>query len=113
MSWVEVTGQVLCVLGAVIFVVAGVGVLRLPDPYTRASSVATAAGVGVALVVGGAALQVPGWDTTVRAVVAIVFQVATSAVGGMAIARAAVLSGHSFSPETDDHVLEDLVEDEH
>lgn len=105
MTWVDVTGQVLCVLGALVFVAAGVGLLRLPDPYTRASAVATAAGVGVAFVVAGAALVQPGWDATARAVVAIVFQVATSAVGGMAVARAAVLSRHRFSPETDGSVL--------
>lgn len=105
MTWVEITGQVLCVLGALVFVASGIGLLRLPDPYTRASSVATAAGVGVALVVAGAAVVQPGWDATAQATIAIVFQVATSAVGGMAIARAAVLSRHRFSPETDDSVL--------
>jgi multicomponent Na+:H+ antiporter subunit G len=105
MNWVDATGQVLCVMGALVFVAAGIGLLRLPDIYTRASSVATAAGIGVALVVAGAALVHPGWDPTIRAVVAIVFQVATSAVGAMAIARAAVLSRHRFSPETDDSVL--------
>ena len=107
MTWVEITGQALCVLGALVFLAAAIGVLRLPDPYTRASAVATAAGVGVALVVAGAALVHPGWDATVRAIIAIVFQLATSAVGGMAIARAAVLSRHKFSPETDDAVLEE------
>jgi multicomponent Na+:H+ antiporter subunit G len=107
MTWVEITGQALCVLGGLVFLAAAVGVLRLPDPYTRASAVATAAGVGVALVVAGAALVHPGWDATARAIIAIVFQLATSAVGGMAIARAAVLSRHRFSPETDDAVLEE------
>lgn len=107
MTWVEITGQALCVLGGLVFLAAAIGVLRLPDPYTRASAVATAAGVGVALVVAGAALVHPGWDATVRAIIAIVFQLATSAVGGMAIARAAVLSRHRFSPETDDAVLEE------
>ncbi|EFQ81940.1 putative monovalent cation/H+ antiporter subunit G [Aeromicrobium marinum DSM 15272] len=101
MTWWEVLGQVWVVLGATIFVAAGIGVVRLPDAYTRASSVATAAGLGVAFVVAGSALLDPSPSTAVKVVIAIGLQLATSAVGGIAIARAAVLSGHRFGAGTD------------
>lgn len=96
MSWCEVLGQAFAVLGAVIFVLAGVGLLRLRDPFMRISAVATASGLGVALVVGGTALVDPQLGDTIKVVIAIALQLATSVVGGIAIARAAVLSGHQF-----------------
>lgn len=105
MIW-ELAGDVLIVVGALIFVVAAIGLHQLPDPYTRASAVATAAGLGVAFVVAGAAFVDPFLSSTVKALIAIVLQLATSAVAGMAIARAAVLSGHAFSPGTDEGELE-------
>lgn len=109
MTW-QTVGDVLVVVGALIFLVAAVGLHRLPDPYMRASAVATAAGLGVAFVVGGAALVQPGLTSTVKAMIAIVLQLATSAVGGMALARSAVLSGHDFSPDTDEGELTQTVE---
>ncbi|QOC92190.1 cation:proton antiporter [Micromonospora craniellae] len=96
----EIVGQVLALLGAAIFVAAAIGLHRLPDPYTRTSAVATAAGLGVTFIVAGAALIAPHLPNTVKAIIAIVLQLATSAVGGMVIARAAVLSRHRFSTDT-------------
>lgn len=100
MSWLLV-GDVLVVVGGLIFVVAAVGLHRLPDPFTRASAVATAAGLGVAFVVAGAAFVDPGLGSNVKAVIAIVLQLLTSAVAGIVIARSAVLSGHRFMEGTD------------
>lgn len=107
----ELVANALVVLGAAVFLVAAVGLITLFDPYTRTSAVATAAGLGVSLVVTGVVLLDPTLSTTVKAVVAIVLQLATSAIGGMAIARSAVLSGHSFEPGTDTTAL-DALDDE-
>lgn len=101
MMLLEVLGQVLVLFGAAIFVAAAIGLHRLTDPYMRTSAVATAAGLGVAFIAAGAALIDPSLSTTIKVVIAIALQLATSAVGGMAIARAAVMSGHAFSPTTD------------
>ncbi|RIV40244.1 cation:proton antiporter [Micromonospora radicis] len=103
----QTVGQILALVGAAIFVAAAVGLHRLPDPYTRTSAVATAAGLGVTFIVAGAALIDPHLSTTVKAVIAIALQLATSAVGGMVIARSAVLSGHRFSADTDTGELTD------
>ena len=106
MTWYEWLGQGFAVIGAVIFVIAGIGLLRLRDVYMRISAVATAAGLGVAFVVGGTALVNPNLDDLVKVIIAIALQLATSVVGGVAIARSAVLSGHRFA-DTDTTDLDD------
>lgn len=101
MTAMDIIGHVLVALGATIFVAAGIGLHRLKDPYMRASAVGTAAGLGVAFIVAGTAFIDGSLSTTVKVVIAIALQLATSAIGSMAIARAAVLSGHQFSAATD------------
>lgn len=107
MMW-ELAGQILVLVGAAIFVAASVGVVRFTDAYTRISVVATAAGLGVAFLVAGAALLNPTLPTLVKAAIAIVLQLLTSTVGGIAIARAAVVSGHRFGSHTDPGELRDV-----
>lgn len=101
MNIVELLGQISVLTGAGIFVVAAIGMYRLADPYMRISAVATAAGLGIAFVVAGAALLDPSLPTVVKVVIAIALQLSTSVVGGMAIGRAALISGHSFTSATD------------
>lgn len=106
----DILGQVFVVTGGVVFLAAAVGLIRLDDPYTRASSVATAAGLGVTLVVAGSVLLDPSVPAAIKAVIAIVLQLVTAAIGGIALARGAVLSGHSFNRRTD---VGELTENEH
>ncbi|PZR55035.1 cation:proton antiporter [Xylanimonas oleitrophica] len=95
-----VIGQVLVVLGALTFLSAGLGLLRFPDLYTRASAVSTAAGFGIVQVVVGVLLLQPALDSTVKVVIAVALQLATSAVGSMALARSAYLTGPDLAPST-------------
>lgn len=97
-----VTGQVLMVLGALIFATAGVGLLRLPDLFTRISAIGTAAGVGISMLILGVVLQDPTPTNLVKGAVAILLQLITSVIGAMAIARSSVLSGHEFAAGTDE-----------
>jgi multicomponent Na+:H+ antiporter subunit G len=87
-----VAGNILIVLGAVVFGTAALGVLRFPDTYTRISAVGTAGGLGIILVVSGALLLQPSMPNLVKVVVIIVVQLATSAIGSMALARSAYLA---------------------
>lgn len=107
MSVLAIVGQVLVLLGAAIFVAAAIGLRRFRDPYSRISAVATAAGLGVAFVTVGVVLMDPQISNVIKVIVAVALQLATSAVGAMVIARAAVLSGHEFSPDTDTAVIDD------
>lgn len=104
----EVLGQGFLLAGAAVFILAAVGLISLFDPYTRASAVATAAGIGVAFVVVGVVLLDPSVSNAVKGALAIMLQLATSAIGGMAIARGAVLTGHEFERGTDASELHDL-----
>lgn len=97
---IETIGLVLIGLGAIIFTTSGIGMLRLPDLYTRVSAVTSASGLGVAFIVVGALLQAPTVSDTVKVIVAVVLQLATSAVGGMALARSAYLTGSRLTATT-------------
>jgi multicomponent Na+:H+ antiporter subunit G len=100
MSVVEIVGAALLVLGAAVFAVAGVGVVRLPDLYTRVSAVTTAAGLGVSLIVLGVLLHNFDAAKAVKAVLAIVVNLATAAVGGHALGRAGYLTGVPLASQT-------------
>ena len=89
----EVLGAVSVLAGAVVFLGAAVGLLRFPDLYVRSSAVGTAAGLGVVLVLTGAFLLHPAWSDLPKVLVAVVLQLASAAVGSMAIARAGFLAG--------------------
>lgn len=102
-----VFGQVLTVAGALVLLLAAVGLLRFGDVYMRASAVATATGIGITLVLIGTFLISPGVADGVKIVLAIALQLATSAVGGILLARSAVLTGHRFRPDTASTALAD------
>jgi multicomponent Na+:H+ antiporter subunit G len=104
----DIVGYVLVLLGALVFATAGLGVLKLPDVYTRVSAISTAAGFGLMQIIIGILLLMPGPENTVKAIVAIVLQLATSAVGGMALARAGYLVGSPLVAGTSpDQIAED------
>lgn len=88
-----IAGNVIVVLGALIFATAALGIIRFPDAFTRISAVGTAGGIGIILVVTGALLLQPTIPNLVKVVLIIGLHLATSAVGSMAIARSAYLSG--------------------
>lgn len=86
-SIMEVAGLVFIFIGIGTIIVGGVGLFKLPDLYLRASALGTAAGLGVACIVFGALLMDFSWLNAFKALLAIIAQMLTSAVGSMAIAR--------------------------
>lgn len=104
----EIVGQVFVLAGALVFATAGLGVLKLPDAYTRVSAVSTAAGFGLGQILIGVLLITPGLESAVKVAVAVVLQLLTSAIGGMAIARSGYLTGSPLSATTaPDQIAED------
>lgn len=87
-----VLGNIAIVIGALVFATAALGVIRFPDAYTRISAVGTAGGIGIVLVVVGALLIQPTVPDLVKVVLIVALQLATSAVGSIAIARSAYLT---------------------
>ncbi len=90
---VTVLGSALLIGGALILVVAGVGLIRLPDLYTRTSAIGTAAGLGVALLILGVVVLDFSILNLIKGLLAIVAQLLTSAIGSFALARAGYLTG--------------------
>lgn len=112
MTFLEITGQVLVVLGALVFVTAALGVVRFPDAYTRISAVGTAGGFGIVLVVVGALVVQPTVPDLVKVVVIVFFQLATSAIGSMAIARSAYITHTPLRRVRYDELARDSVQSE-
>lgn len=99
-GWVGAVGQVLVVLGTALVAVGAVGLLRLPDVYTRANAVTKAAALGLVLLLVGAALLVPGVEATAVLLVAAALQLFTVPVAGYAVGAAARRSRAPFDPRT-------------
>lgn len=104
----QIISGALIVGGGLIFCVAGLGLLRLPDMFTRISAIGTAAGLGTAMIVLGVLLQDFTVPNLLKAALAIVLQLMTSVIGATAIARAAVLGRQRFAPGTDLATVEHL-----
>ncbi|WP_168915705.1 cation:proton antiporter [Microcella flavibacter] len=90
---VTVLGSALLISGALVLVVAGIGLIRLPDLYTRTSAIGTAAGLGVALLILGVVVLDFSILNLIKGLLAIVAQLLTSAIGSFALARAGYLTG--------------------
>ncbi|UYN84169.1 MAG: monovalent cation/H(+) antiporter subunit G [Microcella sp.] len=90
---VSVIGNGFLVLGAVIIASAAIGIIKLPDLYTRTSAIGTAAGLGVALIIVGVVTLDFSVLNFIKGIIAIIAQVLTSAVGSFALARSGYLTG--------------------
>ena len=90
---ITVVGSGFLILGALIMASAAIGLLRLPDVYTRTSAVGTAAGLGVALMVVGVVVLDFSALNLVKGIIAIIAQLLTSAIGSFILARASYMTG--------------------
>ena len=88
-----VVGSAFLVLGAAIIASAAIGLLKLPDVYTRTSAVGTAAGLGVALMIVGVVVIDFSTLNLIKGVIAIIAQLITSAIGSFVLARASYMTG--------------------
>jgi len=79
--------------GATLALLAGVGVLRMPDVFTRMQASTKASTLGLGFLLLGLAIRQPVLGIVMRAVIIIVFMMLTSAVAAHVIARTAALTG--------------------
>lgn len=85
----------LILLGMFFLVVAAVGVLRLPDVFTRSHALSVTDTLGVGLVLGGLAIY-QGWTATaVKTVLILLFLYHVNPVIAHSVVRAALRSGLS------------------
>lgn len=86
--------------GSLFALLAAVGLLRLPDLYTRMHAASKAGVVGAGLILLSVALVSLDGAVILRAVLGIVFLVLTTPVSAHLLARAAYLAGIRPGPET-------------
>jgi multicomponent Na+:H+ antiporter subunit G len=83
----------LFVVGATLALLAAVGVLRMPDVFTRMQASTKASTLGLGCLLAGVALRNPELSFAIRAASIAAFMLLTTAVAAHVIARAAARSG--------------------
>jgi len=104
----ELIGSLLVLAGAVFHFSAGLGMLRMPDAYTRMQAGTKASTLGNTLVLAGLAFYHPSW--TLKLVILICFVLMTNPVSSHALARAAYRIRISMTPQTMVDALRDAPE---
>jgi multicomponent Na+:H+ antiporter subunit G len=103
----EVIVSILVVLGAGLVFLASLGLLRLPDLYTRMHASTKPATLGVSLVVAALAIHAGELGVGVRAILIVLFFLLTAPVAAHRLAHAAYRAGVPRWPGT---VRDDLRE---
>jgi multicomponent Na+:H+ antiporter subunit G len=83
----------LFIAGATLGLLASIGVLRMPDVFTRMQASTKASTLGLGCLLAGVALRNPELSFAVRAASIAAFMLLTTAVSAHVIARAAARSG--------------------
>lgn len=88
----EILIAVLSTLGAIIILVAAIGILRMPDFYLRLSVTVKAATLGVGIFLLCAAMEFPYTEVPIKSLAIIFFLLMTSPVAAHMIGRRAFRS---------------------
>jgi multicomponent Na+:H+ antiporter subunit G len=91
----ELIGSIVILLGAFFHFSAGLGMLRMPDAFTRMQAGTKASTLGNALILIGIAVYHPGWSLKLLILIYFVFM--TNPVSSHALARAARAIGISMA----------------
>lgn len=89
----EIISTMLLLVGASFLLLASVGVVRMPDLFTRMSAATKASTLGIACMLLAVAIHFPGIGVTTRALAAIAFFLLTAPVAAHQIGRAAYFVG--------------------
>ena len=93
MNVVIVLSMLFFIVGSFLMFLAGLGLLRLPDIFTRMSAATKASTLGAGFVLLAAALYFEDLGTTSRAIATIFFLLITGPIAAHRIARAAYFDG--------------------
>lgn len=83
-----IIAALLLIIGSFFVLAAGVGLLRLPDLYSRSHAASKAGSVGAAILLIALAITSEDTSTTMRALAAIVFFLLTAPVSAHLLAKA-------------------------
>jgi multicomponent Na+:H+ antiporter subunit G len=90
---VDVLSAALLLAGVALSVVAGVGLVRFPDVFSRMHAATKPATLGILLVGAGAALRVDDSSDALKLLLVVAFQFVTAPVAAHMIGRAAYRTG--------------------
>ncbi len=90
----DVASWLLLSSGGVFVFIGGVGVLRMPDLYTRMHAASLTDTMGSVLIIGGVMLQAGVSFAAVKLAAILIFLLFTGPTATNALASAAILSGH-------------------
>ncbi|MFD2677914.1 monovalent cation/H(+) antiporter subunit G [Camelimonas lactis] len=94
----DLAGSLIILLGAIFLFSAGLGVLRMPDAFTRIQAGTKATTLGNILVLAGLAILHPDW--ALKLLLVIGFVLMTNPVSSHALSRAAWLIRTPTAPST-------------
>ena len=89
----DIASWVLLLVGAALSITGGIGMLRLPDLFTRMHGASLTDTGGALLIFGGLLLQAPDFPVAVRLVLVLAFLLLTSPTATHALAKAARRDG--------------------
>lgn len=90
----NVLGELLMIVGACFALLAGIGIHRFPDIYSRMHAAAKSPTLGLMLVAIGAALRIRTLAAGVTLLLVVVLQILTAPVATHIVSRAVHLRGH-------------------
>ncbi len=89
----DILSWILLILGGGFVLIGGIGVMRLPDLYTRMHAASLTDTLGTLLILGGIMLQAGLTLATIKLAAIALFLLLTGPTATYALANAAVLSG--------------------
>lgn len=96
----DLLAGVLLVAGSSFALIAGVGLARFPDVFSRIHAATKPATLGLLLVVAGAALRMPSPNGVMKLLLVAVFQVLTAPLAAHLLTRAAYRRGEPLREDT-------------
>lgn len=95
-----IISPILLTLGALLMLLAGIGLLRMPDLFLRMSATSKAATLGVILIMVATAVYFNDLGVTGRAAGIVIFIILTASISAHMIGRAAYITGEQLWPKT-------------
>lgn len=95
-----IISAILLTLGALLMLLAGIGLLRMPDVFLRMSATSKAATLGVILIMVAAAVYFNDLGVTARAIGIVIFIILTVPISAHMIGRAAYITEEQLWSET-------------
>lgn len=93
MTAAEVAASALLLAGTALALLAAVGLVRFEGVYARMHAATKPATLGLALVVGGAAIAIGEWPAAVKLLLALALELVTAPVGAHLLGRAVHRAG--------------------